>query len=161
MMKKNYFYALVILTVICLGIVNVFAAETSYMNGPNITPETTYVGAIRSFTSGSTTATGNNTYVLFNNFGALNVNLVSWSNRTLTVRLYEYDVSNSNDLVKYYVWSFSGRTLDEVTLTKKITGNIESSGDATAELFLEFDLTKNSEDTGSSGSFFKYKYGIN
>lgn len=72
--------------------------------------------------------------------------------RPMNVRLYEYDVApNADDLVKTYEGKISGRTLTDIWLSSTDdTGNIDSEGDPTAELYLSAYMTYISGDSISS-----------
>ncbi len=100
---------------------------------------------------------GNTTYVYFHYFGSLENTFVSDSSRTMTVHLYEDDFLNSNDLVKTYVIRFSGRDMTSVSLVSVTTpGNLEASGDDTAELYLYAKLDKIGNEVGQQTRLFLY-----
>ncbi len=165
-MKKKILYSIIALCMMCIGLtgVNAWYTITSSIAGPDMTPgTTTSKGKTGSVESAYETATAENTVVLFSNLKSINGKLVSSDSRRMYGYLYEHDVSNSDDYVKTYTWTFKGRALNEVTITKRITGNIESSGDNTAELYMKFLTTKVSGDPSGTktGSYFTYAMGMN
>ena len=162
-MKKIILPLFLFVALVCNVSIALAAAQTANKIGPDLTPEVVFVGDRTSLTSSAETATGSNTFFYMFDKSNIGVGLVPWNNRILTVRLYDYDPWNANDLIKVYTWNFDGRFPNQVEIDKKFTGNIEGSGDATAELYVEMDITKNSADASgaSTGNFFKYYYGIN
>lgn len=165
-MKKKILYSVIVLCIMCIGLsgANAWYTITSSITGPDMTPgTTTSKGKTGSLDSAYTTATAENTVVLFSNLKSINSSLVSSNSRRMYGYLYEYDVANSDDHVKTYTWTFKGRALDSVTITTHLTGNIESSGDNTAELYMKFLTTKISGDPSGTktGSYFTYAMGMN
>lgn len=142
---------------------SVFAATTELIVGPDIIPGdgTVYLtGARRNLTGSTKTAKGSNCKFYFTTGGTISNYLQPWSNRKLTVALWDYDFANDNDKIKYTKGNFSGRELISFdSPTTLISGAVEDSDDPTAELFISYYLTKNSEDTSGEGTghFFSYR----
>ena len=162
-MKKIILPLFLAFSLVCNVSVALDSAQTENRIGPDLTPEKVFKGSAKALTSESTPATGSNTFFYMFDKTNIGVGLIPWNNRTLTVRLYEDDFWNSNDLVKVYTWNFDGRFPKDVSIDLRISGAIEGSNDSTAELFVEMDITKNSADKAgaTTGNFFKYYYGIN
>lgn len=160
-MKKKFFgFAIALVGLITF--VNVYAATTEYIVGPSIVPGngTVYMKSSRRSLTGSTkTAQGRNCKLYVTMGGTISQYLAAWSNRVLTITLWDYDVTGGDDKIKSYTGTFTGRTLTGITVKTLIEGDVEASGDATAELYISYYLTKNSEDTSGKGTndFFKYK----
>lgn len=163
-MKKILPKTLATLFIVLAGVSLAYAAaQTETRLGPDLTPEVVWSGKnqVTNLKSSASTATGNATFLYMIEKQNMSVGMANWNNRILTIRLYEKDFLGSNDLVKVYTWDFLGRYPNDVQIDTRMPGNIESKGDEQAELFVEIDVTKNSEDRGTTGSFFKYYYGIN
>lgn len=80
----------------------------------------------------------------------------------MKMNVYDQDGLGSNDdLVVEYTVHFSGREIGQIDKKCKINGYIEGNDDATAELYVKFKLNRIDGDSGTSGSFFKYNFGIN
>lgn len=158
---KKMFFVIAIMFVSFITITTVNAATTSYTTAPSLLPEgSTVSGAVHSLTGSTNTAKGSNCKAYFTIGGTISVDLASWSNRVLTMALWEDDFTGGDDKIKVYKGGFTGRELTSVSVNSTlITGDVEASDDATAELYLTFYINKNSEDkTGEyTGKFFQYK----
>lgn len=159
-MKKVVFTMIATFAFFAIAVPIVNAQQTATVPGPNLTPESTYKTSVQSITS-QWTAQGVNTFVYFTQRQTMGTNMASWNGRKMTVRLYDEDWLNGDDLIKTYTWAFQGRALNTVSVTTQISNAFEDSGDKTGELYLTFYVTKNSEDSGKTGQFFKYYYGMN
>lgn len=160
MNKKNVIFTVAIMLFTILSVTNVFAATTEYITAPSLKPEgTTVKGSVRGLTGSTKTAQGSNCNTYFKFEGTISVDLHPWTGRIMTMALYEDDALNSDDKIKVYKAKFAGRSVDTVTITNYITGDVEDSGDGKAELYLTFYIQKNSEDNDNAytGNFFKYK----
>lgn len=161
-MKKKIF-VIALLLIEFLSLSSVHAATTEYIVGPSIVPGAETVkmrGSRRSLTGSTQTAQGKNCGLRVTVGGSISQYLAAWSNRVLTLGLWEYDNTGGDDHIKYYKGTFSGRTLVGFELGGTlISGDVESSNDPTAELYISYYLTKNSEDTKDKGTndFFKYR----
>lgn len=83
----------------------------------------------------------------------------------MIIKLMEYDPQNSDDEVKVYKGSFSGRTLKSITYSSTTTpGNIEAAGNHICELYIKYKVDLVSGDPMEKyiyGGLFDYKVGIN
>lgn len=88
---------------------------------------------------------------------------VANDNRTIKIRLYEDDPApNEDELVKTYTGRFTGNKLVsyELTTTHK-TGNIDSAGDRTVELYVAKELKQISGDrAGTNGELYYFKLSV-
>ena len=154
--------------VIVLGIISAFLLTTTtvlaynqhtgYFIGPEAQINQTHESAVYSLSSAKAPITGAECEVWYNSFGWLHDNMVSWDDRTATVMLMEQDGSfgGGDDQVKQYTVEFTGLHMDNVFVADTINeGNIESSGDAKAELYLTLRLHTTSGDSeDSNGAIF-------
>ncbi len=141
---------------------NVSAATTSYMTAPSLLPEGSTVTTSSYSLQGSTiTAQGSHCKAYFTLHGTISVNLAAWSNRVMTIALWDEDpIFNPNDKIKVYKGTFTGREFTGITVDSVlITGDLEDTNDPTAELYLSLYITKNSQDVSGAytGNFFQYK----
>lgn len=114
--------------------------------------------------SAETTATGGHAKAEFRNFGTLQSSFVSSNSRKMLVYLMEYDPQNTDDLVRNYQLSFSGRRIVGVSNSYLyITGNIEAVGDNCAELYIKYKVDKLSGDPSTpsiASGLFEYRVGM-
>lgn len=163
--KKFLFKILVITSVAVIAFsFSVGALGISWTNAPSCKLAKWYSSPTYSLTGSSATAQGSKTYMYFRNYKSLPADFGDeW--RALEVWLMEKDTWNADDAVKYYNGEFTGRKLTEFTAHTLISGDIEGSDDATAELYMEMKvfLGGNEDDPMDkyTGSLFQYTYGIN
>lgn len=159
-----------IITTLLLGIVaftfgkNVVSA-TVYSNiitGPDVySGNTTYNSADTFTVSGENSIQGNKLHIKMRVVGTLVMGQTSGT-RYFYVYLYEDDVyPNEDELVRTYKMSLTGRKLNcaYLTDTNHESGNIDSSGDNTVELYVGNYLPAKSGDTAvNNEELFKYQY---
>ena len=158
-MKKIAFVITLVISSLIL-VKNVNAATTSYITAPSLVPEAYRVNdTAHSLKGSSKTAQGSNCKAYFTLHGTISVDLAPWSNRVMTIALWDDDVF-SNDRIKIYKGGFTGREFTSISVSETlISGDVEPKNDPTAELFLSFYIQKNSEDRDyvGTGNFFQYK----
>lgn len=142
-MKRNIFIFFVALySTLFIGIVNTMAKECSYgLQAPEIPqPYNTNKGHTVVLKTSASACKGINTEVWFSKFGTLPSWYVPSNGTIIHADLMEDDPpGNDDELVKYYIGYFSGRTLVDFKLSKIfIEGNIDSEGDQTCELYMNF-----------------------
>ncbi len=144
---------------------NVYAEErTEVISGPNIRLGKFTVEYPRSVTSSKSTAQGSDTFVYFLNLSKFlsNGTFNETCTRTMTGHLMEDDLFGGDDLVKVYEAEIKNREVKDIAVTTKISGDIESSGDNEAELYMKFMISSCSGDADSTYvyHFFDYYMGI-
>lgn len=108
-----------------------YPADYMYMISPTVKFPT------RSLTSASATAKGSNTAVYYLGFRSL-PSSHPYQDGVIYMYLMEKDVNNADDQVKSYGGTFFNKVVTDFVLnTTYITGNIEATGDPTAELYLK------------------------
>lgn len=140
-----------------------YAAQTGPKAGPSLTPGSTYQTKTYDFTSDKSVAKVSQTYAYFDNFNSLPSDLVANDGRKLTMCLFDYDWSGSDDCLKTYIGSFNGRKLIDVSVTTTTDNTyVDESDDDTAELYMRMFLDKCNKDATNtkSGSLFTYRFGI-
>lgn len=158
---KKMFFVIAIMLSIFVFVESVNAATTSYITAPSLLPEgPTVYGSVYSLTGSSQTAKGSNCKAYFTVGGTISVDLAPWSNRVMTIALWDDDFTGGDDKIKVYKGGFTGREFTSISVSSTlITGDVEATDDPTAELYLSFYIQKNSEDKSGAytGNFFKYK----
>lgn len=153
----------------CESIINVYAASrasSATTDSPDAYCGKTTTGDVVSLTSPNyDSVKGTRTYFYLNYGGYLeSYACASNSNRKAYVKMYEDDVyPNADDLVKTYKFGFSGRQLVKAveSITTNDTGNIDSSGDPTVELYITLSIDEVTGDTSkSNGPIFGYHFEI-
>lgn len=161
-MKKwiTSFLLVILLSIFLVPSANA-AQTTGYRNNPSMQLLIPVKTPVYSLTTSKDTIRGENCFVYFANRTNLPSVFAYSNNRILEATLYEADEApNADDVVKVYTYKFKGRKMDGVSWTNPDPGNIDSSGDKTGELYLQFFLTAVPEDTDYSaytGTFFQYK----
>ncbi len=165
-LSKKLIILLCISVMVLSSVTMVSATGSPWLDSPATTAGEWDTGDIYACYAAASTATGALTYTYFRSLGTLQSSFVSSNSRTLEIELKEDDtIFNSNDLVKTYKGTFSGRALSSITLNStEISGNIESSGDNCAELYLKFKVgTVNNDpsDPTIATGLFEYTVGTN
>lgn len=156
--------AVVLSTMILCQSVCIFGEETEKINGHNLPVNVDVYGPTYNLKSSEKTALGENCDIKYAKIkdNKLSDVFAEDNSRLLYLDLYEYDKApNEDDKVLAYRGSFEGRTLKNVYFYKRyITSNIDSEGDATAELYVKGSMKRMSGDpksTYASKMFYKYK----
>lgn len=163
-MKKKIAFG-ILLCLAMLTATPVFAYnETSYMLGPNAYCGGWSSSGITNISSPSySSVRGDKTYTYFNYLGTLRTVSVA-GNREIFINLMESDVDpNEDDLVKTYVGTIEQRTLTKIKYRDTTTtGNIDSSGDNTVELYISqnMDYLPGDVEFGDNGPLFYYKFRV-
>lgn len=148
--------------------VRVACADTysSVLVGPDAySGQTTQSGITELTSSAYSSVTASRSYFWIVSEGWLRESVcVSDSSRKATVKMYEDDVyPNADDLLKTYVFSFSGRQLvsANATITTNNINNADSAGDPTVELYITNYVSPISGDrSGSNGALFTYQFSV-
>lgn len=163
---KKLFTTLGIVGMFILGIKTVSAANYSYVeNGPEVYSGAATRSNVTVLSSAAyNSVTGNRVHFYVTTFGNLRSNVcVSNSSRTATIKIWEDDVDpNADDLVQTLVYGFSGLKLSSIK-SKVVhdTGNIDSAGDPTVELYNTVYVSPINGDSGATnGILYKYQYSI-
>lgn len=137
----------VLLTFLFLTTLFLFGAEkvdaktcTGYKPAPymyEVSPEVKVIP--ESLQTADNVCKGSNTEVWFSAFRSLPASY-PYQDGAIHVRLWEDDPDgNEDEQVKYYIGTFYNKVVTEFWLNDTfITGNIDSVGDQTCELYLEF-----------------------
>lgn len=159
---KKIFMLSILAMIAMFGSQNVCAAAstTGWLHGPSLVAGGGYVATevYRLTTPTQTSVTYSMTSVYFNRTANLPSDFVSNDNRYLKGVLMEDDASpNADDQIKTYTCHFEGRRLGDCDVSIHGSGNIDSAGDKTVELYLKFLLPYAYGDPSyGTGSFFDY-----
>lgn len=141
------------------------ASGSGYVASPGSTAGSWSSGSSYACYSEAKTAEGRNSYTYFKDQQSLQSNFSANNNRKLTLYLMEEDFLGSDDHVKTYEGSFSGRKLGDIVYKSiEVSGAIDSSGDNCAELYIKYKVDKVSGDPSTpsiASGLFKYSVGMN
>ena len=166
-MIKKIMLSIFALSIMIVGVAGVSALTYSAnLKGPEV-----YSGAtVQSGTTSITTPTytsvrGDRTYFYITTFVWLRSTVcVPNNSRKVYIRMYEDDVyPNADDLVKTYRFGFDGLQMKNAveSITTNTSGNIDSAGDPTAELYIKVSLDAVSGDTSATnGELFYYQFAV-
>ena len=142
-MKKSLFFAaLLTLFLTFVGTYDVSAKSCTKIKAiPHmyqVAPEKTTLPS-DPLTTSENTCKGTNTEVWFSSIKSMPDNW-NYATGTIHIKLYEEDPpGNPDELVKTYYGSVVNKTITSITLSSVDTpGNIDSVGDQTCELYLQF-----------------------
>lgn len=136
------------------------------MKGPEVYSGSTVQSSITSITTPTySSVRGDRTYFYITSAGWLRSNVcVANNSRKVYVKMYEDDVyPNEDELVKTYKFGFDGLQMKSAVENIDIhnSGNIDSSGDSTAELYITVSLDAIAGDRSSTnGELFYYQYAV-
>ncbi|MBR3523980.1 MAG: hypothetical protein IKN87_04815 [Bacilli bacterium] len=126
--------------------INVNAADCAYgLQAPQIPQGYAYnSGDLVHLHTSYSACKGVNTAVYFGGFGSLPNWFEPTPNTVVHGDLMEWDPQEyaPNETVKHYYGTFTGRTLTNFYLSSTVTpGNIDSEGDQTCELYMDFSIS--------------------
>lgn len=153
-MKKRLVYSLIlVITCMFIGLTNVSAKEcTAHLQAPQIPQYPNWnIGHIVSLKTAANVCKGSNTEAWFSSFGTLPSWYTPGGGGVIWIELYEDDpAGNDDERVKEYVAHLNGRVISSVEIYRTyITGNIDSQGDQTCELYIRTQISQN-----ASGSIY-------
>lgn len=164
---KKIMLAVVALTLMLISSSQVSALTYSQnLKGPEVYSGATVQSAITSITTPTySSVRGDRTYLYITSFGWLRSNVcVANNNRKVYISMYEDDVyPNEDELVKTYKFGFDGLQMKNAveSIVTNNSGNIDSSGDPTAELYITVKLDAIAGDRSSTnGELFYYQYAV-
>ncbi|MDD2435563.1 MAG: hypothetical protein PHO63_04840 [Bacilli bacterium] len=164
-MKKNVlFLCLFAFGLLFVGAQQVNATCSGGLQAPQIAQVVaTNKGLTTSLTTTASACKGSNTAVWFSNFGTLPNWYQPSSGTIVHGHLWEDDpVGNPDERVKYYIGWFEGRVLTDFWLQETyITGNIDSEGDQTCELYMTFFISGTYGDPPIPQGLFYYNQCMN
>lgn len=146
MRKSALIVSMFIFSFFFVGVVNVSARTCEYgLQAPQI-PQgyAENKGHLVELQTAASACKGSNTSVYFSSFGSL----PSWYTPSSGTIVHGYLTEDDppayepDERVKYYIGFFSGRVLTDFQLNKTInSGNIDSEGDQTCELYMNFSIS--------------------
>lgn len=164
MKLKKYFILSAVFSVL-VGTVAAFAASTGSLVGPDVYSGTISQSSVYKLTSANySSIVGTRAHFGITVYGWLRDSVcVPNDNRTVKIRLYEDDPApNEDELVKTYTGRFTGNQLVSYELTTiHKTGNIDSAGDRTVELYVTNELKQVTGDrSGTNGELYYFTLSV-